>query len=77
MTKLEKMAKDHATFDFNRVGVFQKMTSTTHAESFIEGFRAAIEMLRSDFAPINIEPFYPYNESWAKWLESECAKEVE
>jgi len=70
MTKLEKMAIDHATFDFNRVGVFEKMTSTTHAESFIEGFRAAIETLDNagwiECTPSEVQ----------EWLTEYMSKEV-
>lgn len=73
MTKLEKMAMDHATFDFNRVGVFEKMTSTTHAESFIAGAKAIIEMLNNEDDGAG----FKYYGDASSWLESECAKEAE
>lgn len=72
MTKLEKMAKQ-----FDRIHTPDSDYSDSCIAGFKAGAMAMIEMLRSDFAPINIEPFYPYNESWAQWLESECAKDVE
>lgn len=42
----------------------------TYEDGLKEGYDLAIAMLRNEEAPKEMKGPYPYNDSWADWLES-------